>query len=142
MTVATTLYVPTSTVVFAPLKVRSTKAYILGSRVGVELSTLTVSRRVHPNISGTVDISITAGTGEYRINGGAWKATADVISDGDYFEARLTSSGDYETNLTLTFAIDAGSDVFTVTTMADPTTYIMDGVDFIVDGVDNITDGV
>jgi hypothetical protein len=64
-------------------------------------------------------ISITTGTGDYRINGGSWVSSAGTVSAGDYVEARLTSSGSYDTALELVFSIAGSADTFTVTTISE-----------------------
>lgn len=93
--------------------------FTLGARVGVNPSVSIVSRKAYQkNIGESVTVSITSGGGEYRVNGGGWMTAAGVISDGDYLEARLTSSSNYETTIDLVFAIGTGSDTFTVTTRA------------------------
>lgn len=64
-------------------------------------------------------ISITSGTGEYRINGGSWVATSGTVSAGDYIEARQDSSANYETSVELVFSLPGGTDTYTVTTAAE-----------------------
>ncbi len=116
--------------------------FSLGSRSNSIVSTVITSRRAYQkNIGTDVAISISAGTGEYRINGGSWVSTDGTISDGDYLEARLTSSASYDTAVSLVIDIGTGDDTFAVTTMSDPITFIVDGPDNITDGSDFITDG-
>ena len=95
----------------------------LGSKTDQPLSTLTISRRSYPYVTGV--IAITAGSGHYRINGGAWVNTNGVLVPTDYIEARVNSSGSYATEVTLTFSLDAGSDIFSVTTLSD-VVYLLD----------------
>ena len=93
------------------------KFFTFGSKSLVEVSTVTTSRKRYIKTGGA--ISITSGTGHYRINGGSWVNTAGTVVAGDYVEARLTSSASYSTALELVFSIAGASDTFTVTTMAD-----------------------
>jgi len=98
----------------------------LGSRVGIDLSTLSISRVTYPGVNGA--ISISTGTGHYRKNGGSWVNTPGTLTTTDYIEARIESSGSYSTAVELVFSIDGSPDTFTATTMADPvtTTYVPD----------------
>jgi len=93
------------------------KATTLGSRGNVEISTLTVSRKTYPGVAGA--ISITSGSGDYRINGGSWVSSAGTLIISDYIEARTTSSGSYDTAVALVFDIDGSADTFTVTTRVE-----------------------
>ena len=95
----------------------------LGSKTGVEVSTATISREVHPGVTGA--ISITSGTGTYAINGGTPTSAPGTLVDTDYIEAIQTSSASYETDVELVFSIDGSPDTFTVTTRAE-TVYAKD----------------
>lgn len=86
----------------------------LGERNNVALSTVTVSRKAHYGTTATLTISV--GTGELSKNGGAWGPSVSIVP-GDCVQARLTSSGSYETELSLTLS---NADTFAVTTMIEP----------------------
>jgi len=87
----------------------------------VPIDTVIMSRKVQTQVTGA--ISITAGTGEYQINGGLWVSTPGTVEVGDKVRVRLTSSTEYETLSELEITIDGVVDTFSVTTVADTTTF-------------------
>ena len=95
-----------------------------GTLVGYPLDTVIMSRTIQTQATGA--IAITAGTGEYQINGGTWVSTAGTVVPGDLIRARVTSSASYETAVTLEITIDGVADTFSVTTLADTDIYVID----------------
>lgn len=88
----------------------------------VPTSSLVTARKVKlSGIGEDAVISITSGTGEYSINGGAWTSDAGTISDGDILRARQTSSANYETETTLEITIDGTACTMSVTTEVEVT---------------------
>lgn len=97
--------------------------FTLGSKVDQLVSTAITSRIAYPYAVGA--ISITAGTGHYRINGGSWVDTDGVLVATDYIEARQTSSASNDTKTDLVFDYDGVADTFSVTTVSS-VSYILD----------------
>jgi len=117
-----------------PRYVSSNKPDTPGSRTNVALSTVIVSRKVYPEVAGA--ISVGAGL-EYEKNGsGTWTAVAGTLTADDYYRVRLTSSANYETEVTGTVTVDGTPYVFSVTTMAEPPSQFDD---FTVAELDSMT---
>ena len=77
------------------------------------------------NIFGTspgvdVDISISGGGGEYRINNGAYTSTAGTLIQGDTVQVRVTSSASYNTTVSTTLTVGTVTDTWEATTIVDP----------------------
>lgn len=69
-----------------------------------------------PNIA--VPISISGGSGQYSINGGAWTSAAGTTVAGDSIQVRLTTSASNSTSVSTTLTIGAQTGTFTATTLA------------------------
>jgi len=65
---------------------------------------------------------ITVSGGEYRIGSGAWMTTASSVSNGDSVSIRRNASASYSSAVSATLTIGGVSDVFSITTKAEPTT--------------------
>jgi hypothetical protein len=65
------------------------------------------------NIPAPISIS---GTGQYKVNDGAWTSTSGTVSQGDSVTVRLTSSATENTTVSTTLTIGCRSDAFSVTT--------------------------
>jgi len=116
------IYVPITvsndSVVQCPLgRCLGRQAVTLGSVNNAELSTLITSRKAYPGVAGT--LSITSGSGEISVNGGAWTSSSLSIAKGGYFQVRTTSSGSYDTAVAIVVDIDTYTDTFTVTTKSE-----------------------
>ncbi len=86
----------------------------------VETNTLIESNSITvygvPGTNGPIEI--TSGTGEYKINDGAWTSVAGTVSNSARVTVRQTSSANYSTQTDLTLEINGISDTFSVTTVA------------------------
>jgi hypothetical protein len=84
--------------------------------VGAEYSDVYESNPILVNgINIPAPISI-SGTGQYKINDGAWTSTSGTVSQGDSVTVRLTSSATENTTVSTTLTIGCRSDAFSVTT--------------------------
>jgi hypothetical protein len=84
--------------------------------VGAEYSDVYESNPILVNgINIPAPISI-SGTGQYKINDGAWTSTSSTVSQGDSVTVRLTSSATENTTVSTTLTIGCRSDAFSVTT--------------------------
>ena len=90
-----------------------------GSYAAVPIDTVIMSRTIQVRTAGT--IVITAGIGEYQINGGLWVSIPGTVEVGDKVRVRLTSSVNYSTETVLEITIDGIADTFSVTTVAEDT---------------------
>lgn len=61
--------------------------------------------------------SVTIVGGEYQIGNGDWTSDAGTVSEGDTIRVRATSSGLFNTAVTVTLTVDSVDYVFTVTTL-------------------------
>jgi len=102
-----------------------------GSYSTVPLDTVVMSRTIQTFATGA--ISITAGTGEYQINGGLWVSTPGTVEAGDLVRTRLTSSAEYETLSELEITIDGVADVFSVTTLTEAAASVWTDREFFSD---------
>ncbi len=66
------------------------------------------------------DTTISVTNGEYSINSGAWTSTSGTVSLNDTVEVRHTSSANYSTETTTTLDIGGVTDIYNVTTEAEP----------------------
>ncbi len=90
----------------------------VGSKTDQPISTTITSRRAYPRTTG--DVTIVSGIGTVSLNGsGIWLSAITLTSITDYFQARVTSSGSYETAIELVLDVDGNSDTFSVTTESD-----------------------
>lgn len=91
-----------------------------GSRKGVSLNTLITSRKVFPQIAGSISVSGL----EYELNNsGIWTNVSDTITENDFYRVRLTSSENYMTTVNGIVTIDTTDYTFTVMTMDEPPVY-------------------
>ncbi len=113
----------------------SRRMYSLGSKTNTKLGKIITSRKAYQrNIGTDAVISISSGTGEYRINGGVWTSDPGIVSAGDKLQARLISSADFDIAASLVFNIGTGSDTFTVITVSDPMEVTFQGQPVTFDG--------
>lgn len=90
-------------------------------QTGLELNTLTESNTVTiTGIDTPTAISISGGSGEYSIDGGAFTSVSGLISSGSTVKVRVTTSGSYSTGVSTTLTVGSYSDTFTATTKAPP----------------------
>lgn len=83
-----------------------------------EIGTVTTSNAITvAGITASAAISISGGSGQYRINGGSWTSASGTVSDGDSVDVRVTSSGAPGTAVSTTLTIGGVSDTFSVTTL-------------------------
>ncbi len=87
---------------------------------GVPINTTVISGAITVSgINTTTAISVSGG--QYSINGGAYSSTNGSVNNGDSVTVKVTSSASYSTSVNSTLTIGGVSDVFSVTTQADPT---------------------
>lgn len=87
----------------------------------VPLSTLITSEQIQiTGLSATADISVSGGTAEYSINGGAWTNLAGTIENDDLLRVRVDSSASNSTAVDVTILINEVQDIWSVTTLAAP----------------------
>ena len=66
------------------------------------------------------DAIITAGSGEYRIDGGTYVTSSGSVSSGQTVQVRLTTSAEYSTAEQVTLTVDTQQSIFTASTIPDP----------------------
>ena len=85
------------------------------------ISTPTTSSAFYPPATTGDAITIVGGT--YQLNGaGGFVSTEITYTDNDYFELRGTSSGEYETPVSVVLTIGGVDYTFVITTIAEPPT--------------------
>jgi N-acetylneuraminic acid mutarotase len=88
-------------------------------QTGVALNTTVTSNTITVSgINAAASISITGGT--YAVNGLPYTSASGKVSNGDTVTVRMTSSGSYSTLANATLTIGGVSDIFSVTTQAEP----------------------
>lgn len=98
-----------------------------GSRTGVELTTVTTSRKFVPIPKPASNAAITVAAGlQYSLDSGSWTSNAGTWGSSKYCQVRLTSSESYLTDVTKAITINGVALDFTVTTKADPATLLSD----------------
>lgn len=81
------------------------------------LSTVYISAPI--TVTGiTIPAAISITGGDYRVNGGAFTASAGTVNNSNTVEARVTSSGSNSTAVNAAVTIGGISDTYTVTTLA------------------------
>ncbi len=96
-------------------------AFTFTDITGGTRSTLYTSNTV--TISGLgagVTVPVTVTGGSYSKNSGAYTSAPGTAVNGDTFSLQLTSSSSYFTATNAVLTVGAGSDTYTVTTLADP----------------------
>jgi len=88
-------------------------------QTNVSISTLTESNTI--TISGiNTSASISVSGGEYSIDGGSWSSGTGTVTNGQTVKVRHTTSGDYSTKTNTTLNIGGVTDIFSLTTEAEP----------------------
>ncbi|MDT8426755.1 MAG: hypothetical protein RQ733_12380, partial [Methyloprofundus sp.] len=94
-------------------------------QVDVALSTpVNANNLVITGINATTPISVSGG--QYAVNGGSFTASPGTVNNNDAVQVRQTSSASYATASHATLTIGGVSDTFTVTTLAEDTTSVID----------------
>jgi len=95
--------------------------FTFAAQTGVALSTEVTSAPV--TVLGiTQEAPIFSSGGTYSINDGPYVSTTGQVDLGDIVRARVISSGQYETQSSVTVTIGTTSSVFSVTTLVEPDT--------------------
>lgn len=89
-------------------------------QTGADISTVTTSNIITVDGFGSNYAISISGSGEYRINGGAWTSVSGTIDPDDTAQVRITSSASYGTTVNTTLTIASQSDTFSVTTFTQP----------------------
>jgi hypothetical protein len=88
-------------------------------QTGVALNTTVTSNTITVSgINAAASISITGGT--YAVNGLPYTSASGKVSNGDTVTVQMTSSGSYSTLTNATLTIGGVSDIFSVSTQAEP----------------------
>jgi sugar lactone lactonase YvrE len=119
-TVTATLTVSTVSAAFTvTTSATSVNPFSFTPQVNVPLSTPIVSNSA--TITGiTTSVPISVAGAQYKVNAGAFTATAGTVNNNDVVSMRLTSSGSYSTPVSGNLTVSQFSTGFTVTTMARP----------------------
>lgn len=98
-------------------------AFTFTDQSGLSQSVLAISAGVTiTGINATAAVSISGGSGQYRVNSGAWTSSAGTCNNNDVIQVRVTTSGSFNTGVSTTLTVGGVSDTFTATTRSVDTT--------------------
>jgi YVTN family beta-propeller protein/parallel beta-helix repeat protein len=97
--------------------------FVFLDQTGIAPSTLVVSNPIAvTGLQAVAPVSVAGG--EYSVNGGTFTSVPGEVATGDQVRVRVISAASYATRAEATLTIGGVSDIFSVTTMVEPTVSI------------------